>query len=388
MFTALMAERRAYLKNLKDLKKKTNPAEGKLEAAAARLRWLVDRALHKLTRTVLKPLFNHILQAIVDQGQLVAPLAKHYTAILRLVLSYPPHLDHTPPETWNACMVLSFAVVLGDRIPKNLQWSEDDETSVAQSDNSDSDGTELASKPGSSSRKRALGQASLSSIASRLASGSTSKSSYRTLSEAQIELMKVISILLRASSAPILSQTELSPSDSPEQAGFLVPRLILIKVARFFREYPVETSAHTEAIWGLNALLMQLELNARVLLVPFAAEIIPELLTHWGKDHARNRNMKEGLLVAIRILTPFLGSGDILSATDLDATWKRIGDGIPTRPLPLDSIRLMQADDSAKAPGSFQAKAFQYGFNFEPQHAFVWCGLEAHADCVSQVCTR
>ncbi|KAG8881998.1 Serine/threonine-protein kinase tel1 [Tulasnella sp. 332] len=370
MFTALMAERRAYLKNLKDSKKKTNPAEGKLEAAAARLRWLVDRALHKLTRTVLKSLFNHVLQAIVDQGQLVAPLAKHYTAILRLVLSYTPHLDHTPPETWNACMVLSFAVVLDNHIPKSLQWSEDDEASVAQSDNSDSDGTEPASKAGPSSRKRTFGQASLLSMASRLTSGS-SKSTYRTLSEAQIELMRVVSLLLRASSAPILSQIELSPSDSPDQAGFLVPRLILLKIARFFREYPVETSAHTEAIWGLNALLMQLELNARALLVPFAAEIIPELLTHWGKDHARNKNMKEGLLVAIRILIPFLVSGSILSTMDLDVTWKRIGDGIPIRPLPLDSIRLMQHKTPGKEAKPFQGGTFQYGFNFESQHAFL-----------------
>ncbi|KAG8989610.1 Serine/threonine-protein kinase tel1 [Tulasnella sp. JGI-2019a] len=385
MFMALMAERRAYLKNLKDLKKKTNPAEAKLEAAAARLRWLVDRALHKLTRTVLKPLLNHVLQAIVDQGQLVIPLAKHYTAILRLVLSYPPHLDHTPVETWNECMVLSFAAVLGDRIPKDLQWAEDDETSASPSDNPDSDHVEALAKPGPSTRKRALGQASFSSISSRLASGPTSKSSYRTLSEAQIELMKVISILLRASNAPILSQTELSPTEAPEQEGFLVPQLILLKITRFFREYPVETSAHAEAIWGLNAILTQLELNARVLLLPFAAEIMPELLTHWGRDNLRNKSMKEGLLVAIRILTPFLILGEVLSTTDLDAVWKRISDGLPIRPLPFESLRLAQSSDSTKGPRPFQGKTFRYGFNFEPLHAFTWSGLEAHADCVYQL---
>lgn len=282
-------------------------------------------------------------------------------------------------------MVLSLAAVLGDTIPTHLEWAEEDDvTAAAQLDGSDSDGIE-AVKPGSFSRKRPYAHASSSTLSSRLASGSTPKGAGGRLSDTQIELMTIISILLRAPNAPILCQTELVPSESPEQSGFLVPRILLSKFVRYFQDYPVETSGYADAIWGMNALLTQLELNARILLIPFTIAIMPILLNRWREaKSSRDKNMRNGLLVAIRIVFPFLVAGEGVSPSDLEVASRRIIEGVPPRPLPLESLRLTLCE-VAKNRDAFKGATFQYGFNFESDHVSTWCGLEAYSDCVHQV---
>ncbi|KAG8899666.1 Serine/threonine-protein kinase tel1, partial [Tulasnella sp. 403] len=366
VFSGIMAERAAYIAKGKE---PTIQAENKLTSVAARLRWLTGRALHKIRRRVLESLYSHLTEAISHHGQLLKPLAKEYTATLRLLLSYPPHLDHTTPQMWRRIMVLAFTGIFGDYITLGLPWFDNTTPTDGHTE------TESTTPVGGTSRKR-------SRPVSLTRPQSTSITSQQPLSPEQIEFMNIVHILLRAPNAPLLV-----PLD-PNTDNHLVTDAILSKFRRFFREYPSETSAHQEAVWALSSCLSQLELNARDSLLWFAPEMMPDLLALWrGKSFSQRGRMKEGLLVAIRILMPFVFQSESGLPIEPDVMCKQVAEGMTSTRgmglLPLESLRLTYLPHE-KDQGPFTARTFEYGHNFEGQHAFLWCALELHADCVAK----
>lgn len=379
MFNVVVEERRAYLVN-----KKTTAQENKLEAAARKLRWLTKRALRKINRRLLKALITHLTQCIHEKGEIIKPLASEYSDTLYVVLSYPPHLDHLTAESWNEILVLAFSGALGDPIPRPLVWTEDDNPSTYLDESSESDDAESA--PMSSSRKRT--RAASAQMASFPASAGTLSAA---LSTEQINLMGVVRLLIRSPHAPILQQVDVSEAEDSQSDPLILARILLSKFARFFRQWPKETSGHKNAVLALSALLTELEFNAREVLSEASVILIPQLLSLW-KVSTKSKDMKESLLITLRVLFPFRLLVKDGPPLDLDAVCKNLEDGVRPqkdwKPLPLESLRLTLLDFDSRHGEAFCARTFQRGFNFDDQHAFVWCAMEFHADCIIESMRR
>ncbi|KAG9009575.1 Serine/threonine-protein kinase tel1 [Tulasnella sp. 427] len=379
IFNVVVEERRAYLSS-----KRTTAQENKLESAARKVRWLTKRALRKINRRLLKALISHLTQCIHDKGDIVKPLATEYSDTLYVMLSYPPHLDHITAESWNEILVLAFSGALGDSIPRSLEWTEDDIPSTYHDDSDDSDDT--ADTPVTGSRKRTRATATQTPTFSN-SGGATSAA----LSIEQINFIGVVRLLIRSPHAPILHHVDVSkPEDSPSDPLSL-PRILLSKFVRFFRQWPKETSGHKNAVLALSALLVELEFNAREVLSEASVALVPQLLSLW-KVSTKSKDLKESLLISLRVLFPFRLLVQDGPPLDLDAVCKNLEDGVKPqkdwRPLPLESLRLILLDSDSRHGDAFCARTFQHGFNFDDQHAFVWCAMEFHADCIIESMRR
>ncbi|KAG8896941.1 Ubiquitin fusion degradation protein 4, partial [Tulasnella sp. 408] len=379
MFNVVVEERRAYLVN-----KKTTAQENKLEGAARKLRWLTKRALRKINRRLLKALITHLTQCIHEKGEIIKPLASEYSDTLYVVLSYPPHLDHITAESWNEILVLAFSGALGDPIPRPLVWTEDDNPSTYRDESSESDETESA-QIGSSRKRTRAASAQMSSFPA------SASSLPAALSTEQINLMGVLRLLIRSPHAPILQQVDVSEAEDSQTDPLSLPRILLSKFARFFRQWPKETSGHKNAVLALSALLTELEFNAREVLSEASVVLIPQLLSLW-KVSTKSKDLKESLLISLRVLFPFRLLVKDGPPLDLDTVCKNLEDGVKPqkdwKPLPLESLRLTLLDFDSRHGEAFCARTFQRGFNFDDQHAFVWCAMEFHADCIIESMRR
>lgn len=90
LFTCVLSEKVTLTKS----KTSTTAAAKRLGEAAASVRWLTERAVGRLNKKVVKPLLSHLLQTMVWNGELLAPVALDYIKALRSVLGWAPHLEH------------------------------------------------------------------------------------------------------------------------------------------------------------------------------------------------------------------------------------------------------------------------------------------------------
>jgi len=90
LFTSVLNEKSALNK------KNTSSAAAlrRLGDCAAAVRWLTERAVHRLNKKVVKPLLAHLLQTMVYQGELFLPVALDYIKAIRCVVGWTPHLEH------------------------------------------------------------------------------------------------------------------------------------------------------------------------------------------------------------------------------------------------------------------------------------------------------
>lgn len=383
MFNAIVEERRTYLKG-----KNSTLAINRLGQFAHRLRWLVGRALHKLKKKPLRALITHLVQGMVEKGTLIEPLVSEYAPTLRLILSNSAHLAQLPPETWTEIMVMSFAAVLGDPIPRALDWSDEDASLPAALD-SETDSSE--SKAGQKRRR-------LSPEASFLRGSSNSNA--LILSPEQAHFIPIIHILIRAPNAPLIplaQSSEESQSQATEPSGtdpLFTARVLLSKFRRFLMTYTTTTSAQTEVISALGHLLSELELNARDLLISFATDMMPTFLHLWRPTGTSQNKLKEALIVVMTVLVPFLllrpEHHPESVALDIQSIVKQLEDGLGFdrtsgfKPLPLDVLQLGLFDASTDLC-AFTTKTIRYGSKFDAHHVFMWTVLELHADCVLEV---
>lgn len=354
VFTAVVNERSTAVK-----KTAKTPAATlrRLEETASAVRWLVERSVARLNRKVVKPLLAHLLQTIVHQGRLLAPVALDYVKALRVILSYPPHMEHLDSDQWIKIISISFSVVLGDDLRLDI------ESDPSENSEDERDSGSINSADEGPSRKRR-----------RISSNGMAGAGPRTVSLEQIEFTSVIALLLRSSSSPCLS------SDHPTIANAILNRL-----CRFFVTFPSDTSAHLDVINAVNSILGRLALNARDKVTDFGIKIWDHLLALWG---TKNRQMKEGIVIALMTLFPYVVRPDSsfdrmdgvaklfrLLHNDHESRW-----GIEV--LSLDSIRLVVSSGDI---GAFEAGTFSYGFNFAASQALAWVGLELQADCAKEV---
>ncbi|TFY59771.1 hypothetical protein EVG20_g7665 [Dentipellis fragilis] len=393
LFTAVVNEKAACTKKTTKSTGPTATALKRLSEAASAVRWLTERSLHRLNKKVIKPLLIHVLQVMVNQGQLYAPVALDYTKTLRCVLGYIPHLEHLDDDTWVKTTEMAFNVVLGDSLRTDIEDHQGIDEGSSQSMDADSSVAEdeendvlPSTSAATQSRKRRFREASGTPGPSGRR-GTPVLPRARSVTLEQIEFTSMLVILLSSPSAPLLSPAY------PNLASGVLNRLL-----RFIRLYPVDTSLHQDFLLTLSATLSHLSLNKRDAVTQFARGAWDGLLGMWG---TKNRSMKEGLVVVLRMLFPFYTSIDPriegpdseynysdgvaklwhLLDGEADSRWGIDG-------LSLDSLKFQLASDLAPNGcelGAFIARTFRYGWDFDSGQALAWAILRLQADCAAKL---
>ncbi|KAG6909024.1 hypothetical protein DXG01_002297 [Tephrocybe rancida] len=382
LFKAVLVEKAAVTKKETGKSAGTSAAaQRRLEDAAGTVRWLTERTAHLMTRRATKPIFQHLLQAIVHQRQLLSPVALHYIKALRCLVGYTQHLEHLDDDVWVQMVEMGFNCLLEDPIKSSfedeveLKSPQAADDSVLYEDDELSDDDTLPS----TSRKRSRGPQTQtqSQKASKRA-----RTALHSVSREQVEFMSLVSVLLGSSSSPILSPKYPYLSSA-----------ILTRFQRFLGRYTGDTSLLHDYIIALSSTLSHLSLNKTLDVAKFACGSWDALLGLWG---TKNKRIKEGLVSIFRTLIPFATSenemyrvagGSFDRAEGLrrlslalngeaDSRWGVGG-------LSLDCLRL-EMDISHQDNSAFITKAFRYGWGFDSNQALAWAVLELHSDCIAK----
>jgi ataxia telangiectasia mutated family protein len=211
------------------------------------------------------------------------------------------------------------------------------------------------------------------------------------LSREQVTSLTILGMLLRAPNAPLFM--ELLP-DQDDIDPYETAKIILWKILRCLRQRPSDSIPPQGLVIGLSHLLAEVELNARSLLGGFATEAMADLIAAWKVTPTSSLNVREGLLVCIRIAFEGLLLVEGAASVGLPAELQKLCDGLEVRsvlshllvkPLNPKSLRFyLLADDLDLSTMTF--RTFQHGFDFDAQQAFTWATLELHADVLFEVC--
>ncbi|KAI0704256.1 hypothetical protein BC835DRAFT_810570 [Cytidiella melzeri] len=343
----------------------------RLSEVASAIRWLVERAVHRFNKATMKLVLDHLYTNIRNRGKLIDPVALDYVKALKCIVSWAPHLDHLESKSWMKLVEFSFNVILEDSFKSSFVPPDDPVEPVIQeqSDEDEATGSEAVMSP----RKRRHAEPARSV-------GSPAPSTLKTLPVTleKIEFASLLSILLRAPSAPLVC----------DRYPYL-PGAIFNRLERFLVQYPADTSLHHDYLTALSATLSQTALNAHQLTVNFAKATWPALVGMWG---TKNQRLKEDLLVVIQMLFPYLTSalGEEKYDDGLSKLWRLLDGEAQSRwgvdSLSMDSLRFeISTDGDALARNAFTAKTFRYGWHFDSNQALAWAILELHADCGEQL---
>lgn len=390
LFTAVLSEKAAVTKPAKSTKSKS--ASGSSTAAARRLgesaatvRWLIERVVRRLNSKLVKPLLAHLIQTLVHNGELLAPVALDYIKALRCIVGYSGHLDHLEDSRWVDMVERAFNVVLGDPIRASLQDSDEMDEEGGR------DGTDFSSDEGmldededepttSTARKRRHREPSETPRSTPRPTATNT-----AVSLEQIEMMSLLVTLLSSPAAPFLS---------PDY--WYLPHAILTRFSRFLDTHPSATSSslYPPFLQALSATLNHLALNKRSEVEAFAHESWNGLVALWG---TKNRGMKADLVGVLRILFPYFTSTPIPSTPSVSSDfawadgiaklWQRLDGEAQNRwgidGLDLDKLRLTCR--SPKDEGAFALGTFRAGFGFDEGQALAWAILELQAACAEKV---
>lgn len=362
LFTNVVTERATVTKP-----NSTAAAERRLKDSASVLRWLTERSVSKWGNKVAKPLVKHLLQGMVHNKLLFAPVALDYVKCLRVVCSYQPHLEHlmSDEKQWIDILTMSFNALLGDGLHSNLEYTPEGQ-SEAEVD------SVLSEDEDESIRARKRKRTNVSERRSKLSRMS------RPASPEQIEFAAIIALILRS------SRVRLASPEFPNRAQAVLDRLL-----RFFSVYPVETSAHLDIIAAVNGAVASLSLNAKNHVMNFGLSIWDHLLALW---QSKSRPMKEEVLTALKVLFPYVNlanAGEFDRVEGVSQLLKHLQADYDSRwcfeELSIASLRLEVSVDGILSP--FTAKTFRRGFNFTTEQMTAWVTLELQADCVKEVLT-
>jgi serine-protein kinase ATM len=373
-------------------------AERRLADAASVVRWLTERTAHLLNKGVVRALSEHFLQSMVRRGKLVTPVALDYAKALRCLVAYTPHLEHMEDESWVEMVELAFNAIMNDPIATNFADDpvdgssagavEADDMELYLSDDPMGDDDEVLTSTRKRGRKdsNATKMPSSSKMISQTGRNSKVPPRQVAVSLEQVEFMSLLSVLLRSPSSPLLSP------DFP-----YLPSSILIRLQRFLDIYPPDTSLQHDYLLALSSMLSTLSLNKKHIVEKFARASWDGLVRLWG---TKNKRMKEGIIVVLRILFPFVISDNDLAdangtsfdcAESIGRLWYLLNGEAESRwgvdCLSLDSLRLelVKTGCHPDGTGPFVANTFRSGWNFDEGQALAWAILELQADCTSKV---
>jgi ataxia telangiectasia mutated family protein len=397
LFTTIGNEKVAYTKKASSKSATSGiTAARRLSDAAGEVRWLTERSVQKMNRTVVRCLLTHLLQMMVHSGELLSPVALDYIKALKCVISWTPHLDHLTEDIWVKIVEVAFNVVLGDSLKTSLGGNEDDgygeesgtlgaelDDSEFYLDDPDENSDESIASTSSRTRKRRRVEVTIPPnrpSSSKLKSGSNTS---RPVTLEQIEFTPLLTVLLRSSSAPFLSP------NLPHLGTALLRRL-----QHFLDLYPADTSIYHDYLLALSATISHLSLNKKYDVECFARGAWDGLLRLWG---TKNKAMKEDLLVVLHLLFPYFTVDQSSSPSWVEGIrklWKLLGGEAESRwgvdGLSLESLRLQVEshdieDQEALNPSPFVARTFRAGWRFDTEQALAWAILELQADCAEKV---
>jgi ataxia telangiectasia mutated family protein len=147
----------------------------------------------------------------------------------------------------------------------------------------------------------------------------------------------------------------------------------------------------------LSSTLSTLSLNKKHIVQKFAHASWDGLVQLWG---TKNKRMKEGIIIVLRILFPFvISDNDLFDANDthfdcaesIGRLWSLLNGEAESRwgvdCLSLDCLRLelVKTDGRSDETVPFVANTFRSGWSFDEGQALAWAILELQADCASKV---
>ncbi|GAA97888.1 hypothetical protein E5Q_04568 [Mixia osmundae IAM 14324] len=369
IFASVVAARNAYLRGTND---RTKDAERKrLASSASVLRWFVGQCVDGLQKKTLKAVWAHLLQMLVANRKIFAPVALEYLRTLNLLLAHDPHLQHMDEATWTRAVGVCFCgmagqpvIDLADMIDSSSNAKDRDDSDIAMSDR-ETDAHPRADASSSSARQMP------SHVRARNVSSGNAANTLES-----IEYMTCVDHLFRSQLAPLLTYGS-----------------ILLKFfASFFQLHPTESSAHLPAICALNRLFDSAWLNSQTLMYEATVTLWSPLITFWNSKHLL---VREQVALACRrlllILTlPLAGQTPIENREALiRSLYDRI---VPTdstelrwrtEPLLLESILLAPPPLDRHAP--YATASFGAGQGFDPIQAVSWVSLQVSADILASL---
>lgn len=238
------------------------------------MRRIAEKTYHFLSKKPFVALFTHLVTLLVYGRQIFPPAAIDYIKALKTLLSYPPHLESLDQTNWKIVVGVCWASLLGDQVRLSDEIDEDVEEDERDSDR---DVKPLDATQGVNGHAR-----------------------QKTLSTINSEVAGLLPILLSSSAAPLLPHV-------PDKDTVYVPEpstgmTMMLKVSRFFQQYPNDNNAHLPVLQSLNLVLAQMELNARDEMVSASVKLLPLLASLWT---ARKKDIREQVLIALRTMLPF-----------------------------------------------------------------------------------
>jgi ataxia telangiectasia mutated family protein len=350
LFHIVIIERNA------SVSKKTAATDKRLDEAAQMVRWVSEKTYRYLSRKVVKALINHLTQMMSVNGT-VQSFALTYAKALRAVLSYPPHLEHLDERQWTDITMLCFSAVLGDKVRVGQDFVDSEAMNIDEDDGqprgalrADSDDEFVLPAPPK-----------------------------KTANLLEIELMACIEVVFRANSSPFVTYAQ----------------AIFVKFLRFFKMFPVETTAHLTAVVALNRALSQLDLNDQRSMRRLGPQLWTPILALWS---TKNALLKEQIIISLRYLFPFVipyqHPNRSTNEPAVTARAKELYEAVLTEPtirwrdsysLDLDHLSLEVRDDDYSTRKAFGAKTFRLGTGFDEKDAVAWSVAELGADALARI---
>lgn len=232
-----------------------------------------------------RKVYEHLLQTSTVDGRPYPFLCQPYIKAIRTMLTFHPHVEHLNPRTWKALVNWCWCALLGEPLDTDERWDERADDTVIELD--DYLGTEDA-------------MPSIDNISARA-----------LILPVTVELINIIALLVASPMAPLLpsnSRTDSSSQEAPSTAH--TGSAILSRITTYLTLYPTEVNMHLPLIRSANLILAELELNSLSNTVRHGVELLPHLVALWS---TRKMNLREQVLIALRILMPHLGR---------EAAWK------------------------------------------------------------------
>ena len=215
-----------------------------------------------------------MVSLLVHGSKVFPPAALDYTKAIKTLLSYPPHLECLDQASWRRLAGVCWASLLGD--PIRLDDDSQDELEDEEEE------SEVDVKPFEATQ------------------GANAHHRQKTLSTINSEIAGLLPILFSSSAAPLVSPL-------PERDTVYVPEpstglSMILKIHRFFTQYPNDNNAHLPILQSLNLILGEMELNAREEMSSASVKILPQLANMWS---TRKKDIREQVLIALRTFLPF-----------------------------------------------------------------------------------
>ena len=332
------------------------PAIKRLEDSTSTLRIVVEKLNTDFTKLNVKALVSHIIDYMSsDQDREIFALT--YFRTLRILLSYPPHLQQLSVSQWENIVMTCFSVTLGDRLKMGQAFKDDAMMDI--------DGDEEGVVGG-------VGGANIGGILRDQAQDDKDRPVVRqAATQEDIEILSCIEIIFRSFRSPFQENSQ----------------VVLIKFLRFFRSFQGETTAHFPALAALNHAFAALELNDIAQLKVYAPKLWPSILALWG---TKSILLKEQVVMALTYLHPFVAPSTGVVDEESQGQIRELYHVILGEPeirwrgeeLNPDCLRMGCAEGEA---GAFAAITFCHGTDFTAAQALTWGILELGAASLAKL---